>query len=144
MSNAEAALRITIPQMAGISLESGETAVSRFAALQWNGAAVVPMVLSPGDAQNPVVDMTQRNGTVWVTVRRGAIEDWVVIRSADAEDGAVVVMDDLTTDAAVTWVRRDDGARVACAILDGTRLGDDQQALIDLERRGDCGWQRRR
>lgn len=132
-------LRIVLPQIQGVTLSTGETGVSRYAALAWRGERVVPMVLVPGGLATRTAEFEQSDGVLLLTIRAGAIEDRLLL----TDDGREHALGQgVQADASVAWVRLDGGVPMAAAILRGNRLTAGGEALIRLDRMGDCGWSR--
>ena len=97
------------------------------------------MVLVPGGLDARTAEFQQGDGVLLLTTRAGAIEDRLLL----TDDGREHALgQSVRTDASVAWIRLDGGVPTAAAILRGSRLTAGGEALIRLDRMGDCGWSR--
>ena len=131
-------LRIVLPVDPAVTLTTGETAASRYAALAWQGRRVVPMVLAADGTATRTAELGQAaTATVFVT-RDGAVEDRLLLTDGT---GQHEMGDGIRTDARVAWVRLRSGVPTGAAVLAGTRIDMSGTPLIRLESIGDAGCQ---
>ena len=129
-------LRIVLPSDPAVALSTGETGVSRYAALAWKGRHTVPMVLVPHGPATRTAELRQTRGAAVLVTRDGVVEDRLLLAESAGEHE---VGEGVSTDARVAWIRFRDGVPTGAAVLAGTRLDANGRPLIRLEKMGDAG-----